>query len=46
VVFPIGSDTKELYLINGVKRERTFFRYNIKLDPHHPGYPSASICAP
>jgi hypothetical protein len=43
-VFDIDTDTKELYLINGVKRERTFFRYNVKLDPHHPGYPNPSIC--
>lgn len=35
-VFTLNSNTKELYLINWVKRERTLFRYNIKLDPYAP----------
>lgn len=35
-VFTMWSDTKELYLINGVKRERTYFRYNVILDPDRP----------
>lgn len=37
-VFTMWSDTKELYLINGVKRERTFFRYNVKFDPDRPAW--------
>lgn len=32
--FALGSDVKELYLINWVKRERTYFRYNVKRDPY------------
>lgn len=43
-VFAAGSDVKELYLINGVKRERIFFRYNVTLDQSHPQYPNPSIC--
>lgn len=40
-VFSTGAQVGELYLINGVKRERTFFRYNVGLDPHRP---SGSTC--
>lgn len=35
-VFALNSNTKELYLINWVKRERTLFRYNVKVDPYAP----------
>lgn len=35
-VFSTGAQVAELYLINWVKRQRTFFRYNVKLDPHRP----------
>jgi type II secretory pathway pseudopilin PulG len=35
-VFAIWTDVKELYLINWVKRERTYFRYNVWLDPYAP----------
>lgn len=44
-VFAMWSDTKELYLINWVKKTRTFFRYNVELDPHHPQYPNPWICS-
>jgi len=37
-VFPLWKDTKELYLINWVKRERTFFRYNVDLDEYRPNW--------
>lgn len=37
-VFPLWADTKELYLINWVKRERTYFRYNVELDSHSPSW--------
>lgn len=43
-VFTVWTDVKELYLINGVKRERIFFRYNVSLDQSHPQYPNPSIC--
>jgi hypothetical protein len=35
-VFTLWSDTKELYLINWVKKQRTFFRYNVIEDPDKP----------
>lgn len=35
-VFATGSQVQELYLINGVKRQRTLFRYNVWLDPYAP----------
>lgn len=35
-VFATGSNVAELYLINGVKRQRTLFRYNVGLDPYAP----------
>ncbi len=35
-VFATGAQVQELYLINGVKRQRTFFRYNVWLDPYAP----------
>ncbi|MCP4523542.1 MAG: prepilin-type N-terminal cleavage/methylation domain-containing protein [Candidatus Gracilibacteria bacterium] len=41
IVFTGGTNVHELYLINGVKRERTMFRYNVKLDPYAP---IGSVC--
>ena len=35
-VFATGAQVQELYLINWVKRQRTFFRYNVWLDPYAP----------
>lgn len=35
-VFSTGSTVAELYLLNGVKRQRTFFRYVVNNDPDAP----------
>lgn len=35
-VFDLWSNTVELYLLDWEKRERTFFRHNIWLDPNRP----------
>ncbi|MDP5039196.1 MAG: hypothetical protein NWP80_02010, partial [Candidatus Gracilibacteria bacterium] len=38
IVFDYGIDVKELYLISGDRKKRTYFRWKWKQDPNKPSY--------
>lgn len=42
-IFPANSVQRELYLMSGDKRKRSYFRFSVKKDPYAPSASSCSI---